>query len=92
MFEERIGKAAFRRLTEKADLLLQRSVLRGPEDHEVEQLRRYGWDPHAGSHVAENRAMHERSYSMFLDDNDECPMWLQDAEQGPDFVVELFEV
>ena len=64
---ERIGAKAFDDLVVQANLLLERSVLRGPTDDEVENLSALGWNPEAVTEVAERRAAEERAQSLRLD-------------------------
>lgn len=67
----RMGAKAFDTFMKAADLRLQQSVLRGPADDEVEELRGYGWQPESPLRIAENRAAHERHFSQLLNDNPE---------------------
>lgn len=62
----RVGVEAFDDLTAQAELLLNRSVLRGPDDCEVEELRAFGWKPEATIQVAEKRAAQERRLTTTL--------------------------
>jgi hypothetical protein len=62
-----VGPAALDEFVEQANLLLERSMLRGPDDLEVEDLRRFGWNPEAIVEVAERRAAEERAQSARLD-------------------------
>jgi hypothetical protein len=64
---ERMGAKAFDDLAAEANLLLERSILRGPTDNEVANLRALGWNPEAVNQVAENRAAQERSQTLRLD-------------------------
>jgi len=64
---ERMGAKAFDDFVAQADLLLERSVLRGPTDNEVESLRALGWNPEAVMQVAERRAAEERDQTLRLD-------------------------
>jgi len=52
----------------QAEVLLDRSVLRGPAgDEEVAALRALGWKPEAAVQVAESRAAEEREQTLRLD-------------------------
>jgi hypothetical protein len=64
---ERMGREKFDSFVEKAELLLDRGVLRGPANDEVNDLRVLGWKPEAASRVAEERAVQERNQSATLD-------------------------
>jgi hypothetical protein len=64
---ERMGAEAFDQLVEETELLLDRSVLQGPVDNEVEDLRAFGWKPEAAIQVAESRAAQERELTPLLD-------------------------
>lgn len=64
---ERMGAKAFDDLVAQANLLLERSALRGPTDDEVENLRALGWNPEAVTQVAERRAAEERAQTLRLD-------------------------
>jgi hypothetical protein len=64
---ERMGAEAFDDLAAQAALLLDRSVLQGPADNEVEDLRALGWKPEAAIQVAKRRAAEEREQTRRLD-------------------------
>jgi hypothetical protein len=64
---ERIGEEAFIDPVADANLLMERSVLRGPTDDQVPELRAFGWNPEAVTEIAEKRAAEERAQSMRLD-------------------------
>jgi hypothetical protein len=64
---ERMGAEAFDDWVAQAELLLDRSVLQGPADNEVEDLRALGWKPEAAIQVAESRAARERELTPLLD-------------------------
>ncbi len=64
---ERIGPEKFDMLVAEAELALDRAVLRGPAQEEVEELRHLGWRPEASIQVAEDRAAEERAQSVRLD-------------------------
>lgn len=67
LVRERIGAEAFDQWVNEAELLLGRSVLRGPADGEQDELRSFGWNPEASIAVAEDRASQERDQSRTLD-------------------------
>lgn len=66
----RMGADVFDKFIADAELLLDRSVLRGPSDEEVEDLRTRGWKPENAIAVAENRAAQERKLTPHLDQED----------------------
>lgn len=61
------GPAAFDAWSRDADLQLTRSVLRGPTDENVEDLRARGWDRSVARRIAEDRARGERELAARLD-------------------------
>lgn len=63
----RVGSEAFDKFVAQAELLLDQSVLRGPADDEVPELRALGWKPESAIQVAERRAAQERELSSVLD-------------------------
>jgi hypothetical protein len=63
----RMGARAFDDFVVEAELSLDRSVLRGPDDDEVEGLRALGWKPESAIQVAEKRAAQERKLSSILE-------------------------
>lgn len=63
----RVGRETFDQIIFEATLRLERSVLRGPADDEVAELRAYGWNPEAVIEIAENRAAEERAQTGRLD-------------------------
>ena len=63
----RMGAEAFDNFVAQAELLLDQSVLRGPTDDEVPELRALGWKPESAIQVAERRAAQERELSSMLD-------------------------
>jgi hypothetical protein len=63
----RMGAEAFDRFVAEAELQLDRSVLRGPADDEVQDLRALGWKPESAIEVAEKRATQERELTPTLD-------------------------
>lgn len=64
---EKMGAKAYEEFVAQANLLLERSVLRGATDEEVENLRALGWKPEAVIQVGERRAAEERAQSGRLD-------------------------
>jgi hypothetical protein len=64
---EKIGPTSFDAFAASADLLLSRSVLRGPAEDEKDDLRTGGWRPEASIQIAETRAAQERSQKLILD-------------------------
>lgn len=66
-FREQIGIAAFDALVTKANLMLERGVLSGPEDADVEQLRSLGWSPEHIEAGAKRRAEEEQAQSRRLE-------------------------
>jgi hypothetical protein len=64
---ERMGAEAFNDFVAQATLLLDRSVLQGPANNEVEGLRALGWKREAAVQVAESRAAQERELTPMLD-------------------------
>lgn len=87
---ERMGAEAFDAFVAQANLLFERSALRGPADDEVEGLRAQGWNPEPVTQVAERRADRERDLSLQL--NDGGP-WrrgrLRDVVSGRELVNEF---
>ena len=63
----RMGAEAFDRFVAEAELQLDRSVLRGPADDEVENLRALGYKPEATIQSGEKRAAQERELTPNLD-------------------------
>jgi hypothetical protein len=65
---EIIGTQKFEEFMAQIILKIERSVLRGPSDHqETEDLRMYGWNPEGVKQVAEDRASQERGLTVRLD-------------------------
>ncbi len=62
-----MGAQEFDAFVARANLLLERSLLRGPTDEEVGSLQPYGWSPAAASAVADKRAEEEQAQSRRLD-------------------------
>jgi len=63
----RVGAEKFDEIVAQAELELDRAVLRGPADDEVENLRAIGWKPESAIQVAERRAAQERGLTPILD-------------------------
>ena len=63
----RVGAEKFDEIVAQAELELDRAVLRGPADDEVENLRATGWKPENAIQVAERRAAQERELTPMLD-------------------------
>jgi hypothetical protein len=64
---ERMGAKAFDDFVTQANLLLERSALRGPTDDEADDLRALGWNPEAVTQVGDRRAAEERDQRLRLD-------------------------
>jgi hypothetical protein len=65
---ECMGAKAFDDFVAKANLLFERSALRGPADNnEIEDLRLLGWNPEAVTQIAERRTAQERDQALRLD-------------------------
>jgi len=65
---ERMGAEQRDAFVANANLLLERSVLRGPTDEEVPALQQYGWNPAGAAVVAIKRAEEEQAQSGRLDE------------------------
>lgn len=63
----RVGAKAFDELVGQAELQLERSVLRGPADNEVEKLQTLGYKPETTIQRGEKRAEQERELTPNLD-------------------------
>jgi hypothetical protein len=63
----RMGPKVFDDLVAETELQLERSVLRGPADDEVERLRALGYRPETTIQSGERRAARERELSAMLD-------------------------
>jgi hypothetical protein len=63
----RVGAEKFDHLVTQAELGLERSVLRGPADDEVENLRARGYKPETTIQSGEKRAAQERELTAILD-------------------------
>ena len=66
---ERMGAEQFDAFVANANLLLERSVLRGPTDEQVPALKEYGWNPAGAASVANNRAEEEQAQSARLNED-----------------------
>jgi len=80
-------------LYDRVRLLFERAMLRGPQDHELDDLRSRGWVADAGTAVAERRAQQEREQA---DRFDLDAAWrsgrLRDVVLAREVVVELFDM
>ncbi|MFJ6901848.1 hypothetical protein [Streptomyces hokutonensis] len=76
------GPAAFDQWLANANAHLERSVLRGPTDAEVPDLKANGWDPTVARKIAENRAERERQLAERLDNDPQYWNRLRDVVQG----------
>jgi hypothetical protein len=89
---QQMGQDRFDAIMAEAELGLERSVLAGPADDEVEQLRAYGWNPEASRQIAENRAAEERAQVARLNAD---PKWrrgrLRDVVMARELIIELFD-
>lgn len=87
---ERFGVKEFDELMAEMDLELQRSVLRGPSNDQVEELRAFGWNPQAVIDQAGRRAAQEQSLGPKLDGPEN---WrhgrLRDVVAARELIVEL---
>jgi hypothetical protein len=74
-----------------ANLQLERSVLRGPTDDEVQKLQQYGWNPAGATAIATKRADEEQAQSGRLDE--EGGRWrrgrLRDLVAARELLIEL---
>ncbi len=77
----------------EADLLAQRAMLAGPDDAQLADLRKRGWNPEAALAVAGRRAAQERELVALLDAD---PRWrrgrLRDVVAMRETVIELFHM
>lgn len=64
---QQMGAGKFDAFVETANLMLERSVLRGPTDDQVAELQQYGWNPAGAAAVAIKRAEEEQAQSARLD-------------------------
>lgn len=66
---QRMGPERYAAFLKGANLMLERSVLRGPSDDEVPLLEQYGWNPDAATRVAHDRANEEAAQSRRFDED-----------------------
>jgi hypothetical protein len=89
---QQMGPDRFDAIMADAELRLERSVLAGPTDDEVERLRALGWNPEATRQIAENRAVEERAQAARLNAD---PRWrrgrLRDVVMAREVIIELFD-
>lgn len=87
---ERMGAEAFDDFVAQANLGLERPLLRGPTDKEVEGLRKRGWNPEAAMQVAETRAAEERELRLQFDaDNQWRRGRLRDVVAARELTIEF---
>jgi hypothetical protein len=88
---QRMGPQQFDAFVANANLLLERSVLRGPTDEEVPALQQYGWNPAGAAAVAIKRAEEEQAQSGRL--NEEGGRWrrgrLRDVIAARELLIEF---
>lgn len=88
---QRMGPEQFDAFVANANLLLERSVLRGPTDEEVQTLQQYGWNPAGAAAVAIKRAEEEQAQSSRL--NEEGGRWrrgrLRDVIAARELLIEF---
>lgn len=81
-------------LLDEMALLLERSVLAGPTDVEVPDMKARGWDPEAAWRVAEERALEEREQTARIDASTD-KNWrkgrLRDIVSAHEMLIELKE-
>ena len=86
----RVGAQEFDDFMAQQNLLFERSVLRGPSDKEVENLRALGWNPEAVMQIGEKRAAEEREQTLRLDGES---LWrrsrLRDVISARELTIEL---
>lgn len=84
------GPEAFDDFVMKAELELNRKVIKGPESHEVEDLNELGWNPSAVIEVLERRAQEELDQVARFDLN---PRWrlgrIKDVITAREVIIEL---
>jgi hypothetical protein len=87
------GPTAFDAWSRGADLELTRSVLRGPTDKDVEDMRSRGWDPSVARRIAEDRARSEQELATQLDAKPQLRReQLRDAVSSRYLAIELIDV
>ena len=84
------GPDQFDRTKASVHRALERKLLAGPKDDEIEELERDGWDPQAFERIVEERARQEREQSLRLDAE---PRWrrgrLRDLVSAREWMVDL---
>jgi hypothetical protein len=86
------GPAAFDLMMANAREHLERSVLRGPTDAEVPDLKANGWDPTVARKIAENRAESERQLAERLDNDPQYRHRLRDVVQARYMSLEIIDM
>jgi hypothetical protein len=87
---DRMGGKAFDDFVARATLGLERSLLRGPTDEEMEDLRRQGWNPEAAMEVAGIRAGQEQEQRLRFDaDNQWRRGRLRDVVAARELLIEF---
>ncbi|MEV7061164.1 hypothetical protein AB0N95_37710 [Streptomyces microflavus] len=86
------GPVAFDLMLANAREQLERSMLRGPTDAEVPDLKANGWDPTAARRSAENRAESERQLAKRLDDHPKYWNRLRDVVQARYMSLEVIDM
>ena len=88
---QRMGPKHFDAIVADANLLLERSALRGPTDEQVPALQQYGWNPAGAAGVAIRRAEEEQAQSARL--NEEGGRWrrgrLRDVIAARELLIEF---
>lgn len=86
------GSAAFDLMLANARGQLERSMLRGPTDAEVPDLKANGWDPTAAKRSAESRAESERQLAERLDNDPQYWNRLRDVVQARYMSLEVIDM
>lgn len=86
------GPAAFDLMLANAREQVERSMLRGPTDAEVPNLKANGWDPTAAKRSAENRAESERQLAQRLDNEPQYWNRLRDVVQARYMSLEVIDM
>ncbi|MFF5361136.1 hypothetical protein ACFY4I_17365 [Streptomyces scabiei] len=86
------GPAAFDLMLANAREQLERSMLRGPTDAEVPDLKAIGWDPTAAKRSAEERAESERLLAERLDNDPQYWNRLRDVVQARYMSLEVIDM
>ena len=91
---EHMGAEDFSSFVEKINVDLERSILRGPADHnETEGLLALGWNPRRVIEGAEKRATEERKQTLRLDiENRWRRGRLRDVISAREFVIEFLDI